>query len=181
MRVLGIDPSTKMGLIVLQRKNDEIITIYKDVYSSKHKGMQRLGDIGGCVIDVLKSYKPDMVSLEGYSFGSKFNHEITYSIGTVIRYFLWQSGYDYQILPPSTLKKFVTGKGNSKKDLMLLGVYKNWGFDTTDDNLSDAYGIALCTLFQNCGIADEKGGWKKGDAKHLTFDHSNGKANLKIV
>jgi len=55
---------------------------------------------------------------------------------------------------------------------MLLGVYKNWGFDTTDDNLSDAYGIALCTLFESLGIADEKGVWKKGDAKHLSFVHS---------
>lgn len=177
MKVLAIDPSCNMGLIVLERKKDTVHTVYKEVYSSKHKGMQRLGDIGGCIIDMLKTYKPDLVALEGYSFGSKFNHEIMYSIGTVIRYFLWQSEYDYKVIPPSTLKKFVTGKGNSKKDLMLLGVYKNWGFDTTDDNLSDAYGIALCTLFQTLGIADEKGVWRKVDAKHLSFDHSLVKIN----
>lgn len=172
MIVLGIDPATKMGLIILERKKDVITTTHQQVYSSKSKGMQRLGDIGGCIIDMLKVFKPDLIALEGYSFGSKFNHEITYSVGTVIRYFLWQSEYDYKVIPPSSLKKFVTGKGNCKKDLMLLGVYKNWGFDTTDDNLSDAYGIALCTLFENLGIADEKGVWKKGDAKHLSFVHS---------
>jgi len=175
MIVLGIDPSTKMGLIVLDNKKGVITTIHEQVYSSKNKGMQRLGDIGGCIIDMLKQFNPDLIGLEGYSFGSKFNHEITYSVGTVIRYFLWQSEYDYTVIPPSTLKKFVTGKGNSKKDLMLLGVYKNWGYDTTDDNLSDAYGLALCTLFTNLGIADEKGTWKKGDAKHLSIVHSPAK------
>lgn len=172
MRVLGIDPSTKMGLIVLDNKKGVIQTVYQGVFVSKNKDMQRLGDIGGCILDMLKKYKPDLIGLEGYSFGSKFNHEIMYSLGTVIRYFLWQSEYDYNVIPPTTLKKFVTGKGNSKKDLMLLGVYKNWGYDTTNDNLSDAYGIAICTLFQYLDIADEKGVWKKGDAKHLSIDHS---------
>ena len=43
---------------------------------------------------------------------------------------------------PTSLKKFVTGKGNAKKDLMLLSVYKRWGFDTTNDNKADAYGLA---------------------------------------
>lgn len=172
MIILGIDPSTKMGLIVLDNKKGVIKTIYQGVYSSKHKEMQRLGDIGGCILDMLKKFKPDLIGLEGYSFGSKYNHEITYSVGTVIRYFLWQSEYDYKVIPPSSLKRFVTGKGNCKKDLMLLGVYKNWGYDTTDDNLSDAYGLAICTLFMHLGIADDKGTWKKGDAKHLSVDHS---------
>lgn len=42
----------------------------------------------------------------------------------------------------NTLKKFVTGKGVGKKQLMVKYVLQKWGFDTDDDNLADAYGLA---------------------------------------
>lgn len=169
MIILGIDPSTKMGLIVLDYEQEKVTTIHQSCYSSKQKEMPRLGDIGGRVLEMLAEFKPDLIALEGYSYGSKFNHEAMYSIGTVIRYFLWQSEYDYQLVPPNILKKFVTGKGNSAKDLILKGVYKNWGYDTDNDNLSDAYGLAMCVLFQHLKIADQKGVWLKTNAAYLDF------------
>lgn len=171
MIILGIDPSTKMGLVVLRRDGHMINTTKIECFQSKLKGMPRLAEIGGKIIEYLDEHKPDLICLEGYSFGSKFNHEAMYSIGTVIRYFLWQKEYDYQLIPPTTMKKFVTGKGNSPKDLILKGVYKNWGFDTDNDNLSDAYGLALCGLYQHLEIADEKGVWLKRDADGFEFTH----------
>lgn len=168
-RILGIDPSTRMGMVVLDYnpQSSEVKVAYKTEYRSKQTGMARLGDIGSAVINVVEKYEPALIGVEGYSFGSKFNHEIMYSIGTVIRYFLWQSEYDYNEIPPTTLKKFITGKGNAKKDLMMVGVYKNWGFDTTSDNVADAYALAMYTLFNSLGIADAKGIWLKQDAKYL--------------
>lgn len=169
MKILGIDPSTKMGLVVLDHEGDTIKTLYKGEYRSKQTGMPRLGDIGERVVTLVDEYKPELIGLEGYSYGSKYNHEAMYSVGTVIRYFLWQFEHEYKEVAPGTLKKFVTGKGNAKKDLMLISAFKNWGFDTTSDNVADAYGLAMFVLFEHLGIATEKGDWKKGDAKHLTI------------
>lgn len=45
------------------------------------------------------------------------------------------------MVPPTTLKKFVTGKGNAEKSLMIREVYKRWGFDAADDNQADAVGL----------------------------------------
>jgi len=45
-------------------------------------------------------------------------------------------------LMPTQLKKFITGKGNSKKNTIVKEVFKRWGFDTDNDNTADAYGIA---------------------------------------
>lgn len=45
------------------------------------------------------------------------------------------------VVPPTTLKKFVTGKGNAEKSLMIREVYKRWGFDAADDNQADAVGL----------------------------------------
>jgi hypothetical protein len=47
------------------------------------------------------------------------------------------------IIAPTTLKKYVTGKGTGvQKNQMLLNVYKKWGVEFTDDNAADSYGLA---------------------------------------
>lgn len=43
---------------------------------------------------------------------------------------------------PGVIKKFITGKGNAKKELILKEVYKKYKFDTTDNNIADAFAIA---------------------------------------
>lgn len=47
------------------------------------------------------------------------------------------------LVATNTLKKFVTGNGAARgKGVMVKYVYKKWGYDTDDDNLADAYGLA---------------------------------------
>lgn len=45
-------------------------------------------------------------------------------------------------IPPMTLKKFAAGKGNAKKQEMLLQIYKRWGIEFNNDNAADAYALA---------------------------------------
>jgi Holliday junction resolvasome RuvABC endonuclease subunit len=40
-----------------------------------------------------------------------------------------------------TLKKYAAGKGNAKKQEMLLQIYKRWGLEFNDDNAADAYSL----------------------------------------
>jgi len=73
------------------------------------------------------------------------------------RVFLYKKGVNYKVIAPGTLKKFVTGKGNSKKDLMLLKTYKKWGEEFSDNNICDAYGLARMALedFKNDTRSDK--------------------------
>lgn len=41
-------------------------------------------------------------------------------------------------MTPSQLKKFVTGKGNVDKNVVMKAVYKRFQIDTDDDNTADA-------------------------------------------
>ena len=66
-----------------------------------------------------------------------------------IRIYLREIHTSFKIIPPTSLKKFVTGKGNSKKSLMIKNVYKKFGYDTEDDNLADAYGLAMMAYCKN--------------------------------
>lgn len=62
------------------------------------------------------------------------------------RVYFFKSKVNYKVIAPGTLKKFVTGKGNSKKELMLLKTFKRWGVEFEDNNICDAYGLARMAL-----------------------------------
>jgi hypothetical protein len=58
---------------------------------------------------------PDLVVLEDYSMGSKGT---VFNIGEntgILKYHLWKSKIPLEKVPPTVLKKFWTGKGNSDK------------------------------------------------------------------
>lgn len=52
-----------------------------------------------------------------------------------------QAKYPLKV-PPSTLKKYATGRGNAKKVEVMLATYKKWGKEFRDDNEADAYVLA---------------------------------------
>lgn len=73
----------------------------------------------------------DHGSIEGYSFGSKGKvFHIAENTG-VMKYFLWYNGiYDKFIdIPPTTMKKYATGKGNAKKEDVYAEFVKTTGTD----------------------------------------------------
>ncbi|MGD2073064.1 MAG: hypothetical protein PVG65_06210, partial [Candidatus Thorarchaeota archaeon] len=53
------------------------------------------------------------------------------------------------VIAPSTLKKFVTGKGNCKKELILLKVYQKFEIEFDNHNLADAFSLAKMAFEEN--------------------------------
>lgn len=62
--------------------------------------------------------------------------------GTLIRVALLEKGLPFYTVAPTQLKKFITGKGNSPKSLVVREVYKKLGIDAGDDNQADACVLA---------------------------------------
>jgi len=141
---IGIDQSlTSTGIVIL----DEDAKIFAStIINSKEKGVKRLSDLSKKITEYLKNYNPPKmikIFIEGYSFGSRLGQ--AFSIGEwggVLRKSLYELGYNIAVIPPTSLKKFITGKGNAKKELMLKEVFKKYNVDFTDNNLADAYGLA---------------------------------------
>lgn len=108
-------------------------------------GVDRLLAIENWLMEVLSGWDIDWICMEGYANGSKFGREVAGELGYATKRLL-RRWHPQQLLPtivpPTSLKKFVTGKGNAKKNEMLLGVYKKWGVEYSDDNLADAYSLA---------------------------------------
>lgn len=151
MYYIGIDASyTSTGLIVL----DEDGEIYRQktfkFNKKEHDTEDRLRVVKEQLVDYVLSLHvnfPVKVCIEGPSFHSKGRYVLQMgALNFFIRYFMRDEGVDYTVITPSQLKKFVTGKGNSKKDLILLKVYKKWGVEFKSNDLADAYGLARFIL-----------------------------------
>ncbi|MFE9412376.1 hypothetical protein ACFYN0_26810 [Streptomyces sp. NPDC006704] len=102
------------------------------------------------------------VAMEGYSHGSKFHREALGELGGMVKLAITEIAGPQQwrhpiIVPPPTLKKFVTGKGAATKQEMIDTVARRYGAIFYDDNLADAYALArvACTLQTGRGSSDE--------------------------
>ncbi|WP_078430466.1 hypothetical protein [Alkalihalobacterium alkalinitrilicum] len=138
MRYIGIDPSTKTGLVILENSK---VVVGKEITSKQKKDPDRFIEIAKKVIAELK--EEDEICLEGFSYGSKGSAvSIQYGVGWIIRAMLTEKGFTYNEVAPTALKKYVTGKGNVKKDELVLPIYKRWDFEHKSDNVRDAFVLA---------------------------------------
>lgn len=70
------------------------------------------------LVDNIITQKVDHVFIEGYSFASK---GMVYNIGEncgIFKLRLLENNIPYTIVPPTVIKKYATGKGNSNKEAM---------------------------------------------------------------
>jgi hypothetical protein len=143
VRVVGVDQSyTGFGYC-----NGHGSSFKKGFPASKNPDpIARLLDIRDWYVELLsaemKAGGPVHVFMEGYAFGAKAGREQAGELGGMVKIATVETvGTSPIIVPPTNLKKFVTTKGNAKKNEMLLGVYKRWNVSYSDDNVADAYAL----------------------------------------
>ncbi len=143
--LIGIDPSlTNTGILVL---NNELKIIYKKLIKTNPNEIieKRINEIIDNIKSIFALLKSNniYINIEGLSFNSKGCSIAELSaLHYSIRLYLYDNNIKYDITPPTILKKFCTGKGNCKKELILLNVYKKFNEEFDDNNLADAYTLA---------------------------------------
>lgn len=142
-RVLGIDPSlTGTGYVYLSKGSIE----KKDLIKTKPSGESRVSEVKRLAL-IRDSFDPkglDMAVIEGLAFMAKNTTAVMQlaALNYMIRERLVQNNIPFVVVAPTTLKKFITGKGVGPKDQMMMEVYKRYGVTITDNNLCDAYALA---------------------------------------
>ncbi|MBV6340119.1 hypothetical protein [Candidatus Magnetobacterium casense] len=139
---LGIDPSL-VATGCVRVKKGEILgqqLIKTKTTSSIREELERLRQIRDQIIfdDV------SIVILEGLAMGASRTTSLVQLAGLnyLIREHFYLLNIPFVIVTPMQLKKFVTGKGNCKKELMLLETYRRYNIAFDDNNLCDAYVLA---------------------------------------
>lgn len=145
---IGIDQSySGFGLIVLNKEKEYDRQLWK--FPPLDSDGARLHGIREALSSYLRHsfgiYPRERVHLaiEGYAHGSRFNREKLGELGGLIKTVWFEfSGGAPLVVPPTVLKKYVTGKGTAKKDAMVLAVNDKWQAGIKNDNLADAYALA---------------------------------------
>src|SRR5579872_4422875 len=83
------------------------------------KGVAGMDRLSAIILSVLtKCEDASLVIMEGLSYGSNnASAQERAGLAYLIRYRLWERGMTFILVPPTTLKKFVVGKGNAEKSM----------------------------------------------------------------
>ena len=139
MRFVGLDLSTKTGLVILDESGN--VLTETEITSKIKKDPQRMIDLTEQVLSHLE--KDDVIAIEGFSYGSRGKGiAFQFGYGYSVQIALYTNDFNYLIVTPSQVKKFATGKGNASKDNMILPIYKKWGYEHESDNVRDAFVLA---------------------------------------
>jgi len=141
MITVGLDMSlTSTGFCLLNDELCSAMTI-KTKPSDFNKDLDRLKYI---VDETFKNIPEnvDLICVEDYFIPQsrmQFNAAISLiSLGTLIRIKLYENKFPFVIIAPTQLKKWILGKGNGQKSLIIREVFKKLNLDVKDDNQADS-------------------------------------------
>lgn len=83
------------------------------------------------------------VWIEGYAYGAFANRERLGELGGIVKTAILEAGYEYDVLPVTSVRKFVCGKGNARKEMVMMSLLKRYDIEITQNDLADAVGLAL--------------------------------------
>lgn len=149
---IGIDQSlTGFALAAVNVDKPKQYEIW--VYKSDRSGVERLLDIKEWIQSKLlfldeNGNLPTNAAMEGTVLASHSALKLG-ELAALVKITLYEmmisENPDVAVplqIPPMTLKKYATGKGNAKKQEMMLQIYKRWDVELNDDNAADAYALA---------------------------------------
>src|SRR5690606_40001672 len=111
MRFVGLDLSTKTGLVIIDESGN--VLTEKEITSKVKKDPQRMIDLTEQVLSHLE--KDDVIAIEGFSYGSRGRGvAFQYGYGYSVQISLYKNDYNYFVVTPSQVKKFATGLGNAR-------------------------------------------------------------------
>jgi Holliday junction resolvasome RuvABC endonuclease subunit len=140
---IGVDQSLRStGVVAISAEGTLVRTTR--IVPKKLTGVQRLAAIRTELENTLLCSTPiRFAALEGYAYdvGAGRVFELG-EVGAVVKLIFYDAKLPFIVVPPASLKQFVAGHGQAKKDQMRQAVFKKWGQDIKQDDECDAYGLA---------------------------------------
>lgn len=139
---VGCDFGLVKSGIVLVNDNFEIES--QNLIRVKSRGAERLCDIERAFDHILKPYLPCEIEVfvEGYAYGAKYQRESLAELGGVMRRYLHLAKLSFWVIPPTSLKFFVTSTGKASKNYMKKCTKEQWDKIFKTDDVCDAYGMS---------------------------------------
>jgi Holliday junction resolvasome RuvABC endonuclease subunit len=174
---VGLDLSLNGTAIVIVDDKGKILS--QNRFKTKPIDLieDRLFFISSQVLSVLGTTNIERLYIEGLSYASSGQSTMELAgLHYVVRCFIAQKyGVIYKLIAPPSLKKFTSGVGNCKKNLMLLYAFKKFGEEFDDDNICDAYCLARLAMDEHKrGLSPVNIPIVKGKKKQRFLNNGNG-------
>lgn len=151
---LGIDPSfTGTGAVIIDENKKIVLSrlISSDPTKNWRDQVRRILDLGVRLWSVIENVDEKLyMCMEGYSYGSVPRAHMMGELGQQYRQVLLDAEEAFHhkaiIVPPTTLKKFVTGSGKASKISVCTTLAEEYGSIYDNDNCYDALGLAQIAL-----------------------------------
>lgn len=145
--IAGVDASlTSTGVCVYDLSTTEnpdyVTSLSKE---GKSRGAARLIKIRDSVKKIFEEYAVTCVFMEDYSYGSKGNTFDIGELGGTLKVLYCELEIPYVLVPPKSLKKYITRNGNAKKNVMLEQTFRRYNVGSEvlkNDDMVDAYCLA---------------------------------------
>lgn len=139
--IIGVDPSwactavrTDNGSVQCQTKPQN--------YPNDQERLLHISRFFSEQLEPFAGHEQKLAYVEGYAMAARNSRQqMIGELGGQLRLILYKAGWTIYLVPPTTIKQFACGKGNGKKNAMMMEVYKRWGYSPSDDNDADAYAL----------------------------------------
>jgi len=152
MITVGLDLSlAKTGICIIQEGG---ILLYSGLIKSKPSGdsylaeTKRIVKIAEEIVQKIDEYCPNeapgLVVIEAQAFMARNTSAITQIAGLshLVRTLLAEFQWKCILVAPSSLKKYITGKGNADKNIVMMEIFKQYGHTFMEDNTADSFGLS---------------------------------------
>ena len=145
MKYVGLDLSLAGTGVCIHNENDlEVLDTIATLPKHYRSRFERIDAIAERIRGLLPPPEEVAICIEE-SFihpermsGQQDILNLAYAVRRVLHY----ADYSWRTVAATSLKKFVTGKGNMRKETMMMEVLDCWKIKTKDNNQADAFGLS---------------------------------------
>jgi Holliday junction resolvasome RuvABC endonuclease subunit len=154
MRTLGLDLSLTATGIALVGDAPLPEQPYRAAVPPRGlRGAVRLSWLGRAVMDEVERMQPDLVAIEGYSFGARGNAVFQLGeLGGVIRFLLFERGMLTVEVAPGEWRKQLFGRGNLPKDQVRVEAWKRYAVEFDSLDVLEAWCVATAAHRRTQGL-----------------------------
>ena len=144
MNVMSLDLSLNGTGVCVYVEQANVMETFLIKTSDLKDHMTKILRIKRLIFKNIKEFNIRKVFIEGQSYGSRGRATLSIAqLHGVIMYCLLKKSIKYELIPPTKVKKYISGKGNCKKSLILKSLYKYYGFDIDQEDMADAVAVML--------------------------------------
>lgn len=149
---VGIDQSlTGTGVVIF----DELANLLDQKLISTKPGQVPMDEINRFITLFNQVHQVVMMAangrkvcalMEDFAYSQPHQMAALGGLGWHFRIMMSRTDWHFGTCSTNTLKKVATGKGVAPKEQVILGVYKRWTFEASDNNIADAYTLGRLAL-----------------------------------